>query len=179
MDDLSKLSTSLAGGSGSAPADPTAVAGLTGAIEQTGGLDGLVGKLREGGLGSEVDSWISTGANQPVGPDQLGRALGPDTVQQLSAGSGIDVKSLLPLLAMFLPQIIDMLTKNGSTPAGGLDSAAGASGTPDLGGLLGGLLGGVLGGTGTGTGMGTAAPGTASGANLDDLLKGLGGDTKR
>lgn len=181
MDDLSKLSTSLEGG-GSAPADPAA--GLSGAIEQGGGLDGLVGKLREGGLGSEVDSWISTGANQPVEPHELGRALGPDTVQQLSAGSGIDAKSLLPLLAMFLPQIIDMLTKNGSTPAGGLDSAAGAGGTPDLGGLLGGLLGGVLGGTGAGTGTstgtGSAAPsGTADASNLDDLLKGLGDSTKR
>lgn len=178
MDDLSKLSTSLAGQGGSTGADPAAVAGLTGAIEQTGGLDGLVGKLRQGGLGPKVDSWISTGANETVEPHELGQALGPDTVQQLSAGSGIDAKSLLPLLAMFLPQIIDMLTKNGSTPAGGLDSATGAGGTPDLGGLLGGLLGGVLGGTSAGTG--TAAPSAPAGAsNLDDLLKGLGDSTKR
>ena len=175
MDDLSKLSTSL--DSGTAAADPTAaVAGLSGAIQQTGGLDGLVGKLREGGLGDEVDSWVSTGTNQPVDPQRLGEALGPDTVQQLSAGSGINVSSLLPMLAMFLPQIIDMLTRNGSTPAGGLDNAAGAGGLPDLGGLLGGLLGGALGGGGTGTGS-PSSTGTA--AELDDLLKGLGGNTPR
>lgn len=176
MDDLSKLSTSLEGG-GPAPADP--VSGLTGAIQQTGGLDGLVGKLREGGLGHEVDSWISTGANDPVDPQRLGQALGPDTVQQLSTGSGIDVGALLPLLAMFLPQIIDMLTKNGSTPAGGLDGAAGSAGVPDLGGLLGGLLGGAMGGSGAGsTGSGSAG-GAGSAADLDDLLKGLGGNTRR
>ena len=51
------------------------------------------------------------------------------------------------MLAMFLPQIINMLTKDGSTPAGGLDEAA-KSAMPDLGGLLGGLLGGALGGGG-------------------------------
>jgi uncharacterized protein YidB (DUF937 family) len=146
--------------------------GLTGAIEQTGGLDGLVGKLREGGLGSEVDSWVSTGTNQPVDPQRLGQALGPDTVQQLSAGSGIDIGALLPMLAMFLPQIIDMLTPNGSTPAGGLDGAAGQGGLPDLGGLLGGLLGGVGGGGSTG------ATGSTGTAGLDDLLKGLGGDRR-
>jgi len=50
MDDLSRLSTGL-GGSASAAADPAALVGLTGAIQETGGLDGLVGKLREGGLG--------------------------------------------------------------------------------------------------------------------------------
>jgi len=131
MDDLSKRSTSLdSGASGGVPADPAAVAGLTGAIEQTGGLDGLVGKLHAGGLGREVDSWVSTGPNAPVDPEQLGQALGPDTVQQLSSNSGIDVRSLLPLLAMFLPQIIDMLTKNGSTapPArAGCPTSAGCS----------------------------------------------------
>jgi uncharacterized protein YidB (DUF937 family) len=175
MDDLSKRSTSLDSGGGVA-ADPAAVAGLTGAIEQTGGLDGLVGKLRAGGLDREVDSWVSTGANKPVDPERLGQALGPDTVQQLSSGSGIDVRSLLPLLAMFLPQIIDMLTKNGSTPSGGLDGATGQGGMPDLGGLLGGILGGALGGASTGT---TAAPGTTGNADLSDLLRGLGGDKPR
>jgi uncharacterized protein YidB (DUF937 family) len=175
MDDLSKRSTSLDSG-GAVPADPAAVAGLTGAIEQTGGLDGLVGKLRAGGLDHEVDSWVSTGPNAPVDPERLGQALGPDTVQQLSSGSGIDVRSLLPLLAMFLPQIIDMLTKNGSTPSGGLDGATGQGGMPDLGGLLGGLLGGVLGGAGTGT---AAAPGTTANDDLSDLLRGLGGDKPR
>lgn len=188
MDDLSKRSTSLGGtgdagppqGPSGAPAgpevaaaaDPAALFGLTGAIERTGGLDGLVGKLREGGLSDEVDSWVSTGTNRPVDPQRLGQALGPETVQQLSAGSGIDIRSLLPLLAMFLPQIIDMLTPDGSPPAGGLDSAGGKGGLPDLGGLLGGLLGGAPGGGSAGTagGTGTGVPG------LDDLLTGRGGD---
>ena len=177
MDDLSKRSTSL-GGEGAAgeaaAVDSTALTGLTGAIEQTGGLDGLVGKLREGGLTSEVDSWVSTGPNQPVDPQRLGQALGPDTVQQLSAGSGIDIGALLPLLAMFLPQIIDMLTPNGSTPAGGLNDAAGPGGMPDLGGLLGGLLGGAAGAGSTGT-PGTSGTGTG---DLSDLLRELGGDRR-
>ena len=83
---------------------------------------------------------MSTGANQPVAPEALGQALGPDTVQQLSSGSGIDIGQLLPMLAAFLPQIVNMLTPNGSVPSGGLNGAAG--GMPDLGGLLGGLTGG-------------------------------------
>ena len=177
MDDLSKLSTGLGGAGTAAPADPAALAGLTDAIQRSGGLDGLVGRLRQGGLEPEVDSWISTGPNDPVDPQRLGQALGPDTVQQLSSGSGINVSSLLPLLAMFLPQIIDMLTKNGSTPAGGLDEAAQSS-MPDLGGLLGGVLGGVLGG-GAGTAGTAGTSGTTSTADLDDLLRGLGGNKQR
>lgn len=177
MDDLSKLSTSLETGSGAATQDPAAAAGLAAAIQQAGGLDALVGKLRQGGLDSEVDSWISTGANDPVDPQRLGDALGTDTVQELSSGTGINAGSLLPILAMFLPQIIDMLTKNGSTPAGGLDEAAESS-MPDLGGLLGGVLGGVLGGGG-GTAGTSGTSGTSGRADLDDLLRELGGDDRR
>ena len=114
------------------------------AIDGAGGLDGLLGKLRAGGLGDAVDSWESTGPNQPVDPDQLGAALGPDTVSRLSSGSGIDIGQLLPILAAFLPQIIDMLTPDGNVPSSGLDQAAGGMG--GLGGMLGGLLGGGGGG---------------------------------
>ena len=158
MDELSRRSQAL-GGSTPGAAAP-ALTGLTQAVEQEGGLDGLLGKLREGGLGDQVDSWVSTGSNEPVDPQRLGQALGPDTVQRLSTGSGIDIGALLPMLAMFLPQIIDMLTPDGSAPAGGVGGAAGG----DLGGLLGGLLGGQAG-----------AGGASGGAGLDDLLGGLGG----
>ncbi len=173
MNDLSKLSQSL--DQAGTPTDPAAIGGLTSAIERSGGLDGLVGQLRQGGLEREVDSWISTGPNDPVDPQRLGDALGPDTVQQLSSGSGINIGSLLPMLAMFLPQIIDMLTKNGSTPAGGLNDATGKGGMPDLGGLLGGVLGGALGGGGTTTG----ASRTGDISDISDLSRGLGDDSSR
>ena len=148
-----------------AAGDPTAaVAGLDQAIQGAGGLDGLLAKLRAGGLDDEVDSWVSTGTNTEVEPDRLASALGPDTVQKLSAGSGLDVKQLLPLLAMFLPQIINALTPNGQVPSGGLNGATGG-GLGDLGGILGGLLGG-------GTGGGSP--------DLGGLLGGiLGGDKPR
>jgi uncharacterized protein YidB (DUF937 family) len=107
-------------------------------------------KLKAGGLGGQVDSWVGTGENQPVDPAQLQQALGPDTVRRLSAGSGLDIGKLLPLLAMFLPQIINMLTPNGNVPDGGVN---GAAANADLTGMLGGLLGGA-GGTGSAGGLG-------------------------
>ncbi|MGZ9275826.1 MAG: YidB family protein [Candidatus Limnocylindrales bacterium] len=166
MDDLSNLSQGLGGGS--AVPDRAALGGLASAVQDSGGLDGLLGKLRDAGLGEQVDSWVADGENQPVDPQRLGEALGPDTVQRLSAGSGLDIMSLLPMLAAFLPQIINMLTPGGKTPEGGLDSALGSGGVPDLGGLLGGVLGG-------GTGATAGSVGSAGGAGLDDLLGGLGG----
>ena len=159
MEESTNPLTTAAGG------DPTvAVAGLDQAIQGAGGLDGLLAKLRAGGLDNEVDSWVSTGTNAEVEPDRLATALGPDTVQKLSTGSGLDVKQLLPLLAMFLPQIINALTPKGQVPSGGLNGATGG-GLGDLGGILGGLLGG---GTGSGS------------PDLGGVLGGiLGGDKPR
>lgn len=146
------------------PANPMAAIGnLVAGLQAEGGLDAFVGKLRAGGLGDVVDSWVSTGENRPVEPARLGEALGPDTVNRLSGSTGLSIQALLPMLAAFLPQIIDMLTPDGTTPSGGLDGAAAGS-MPDLGGLLGGLLGGSS-GTGGQAGM----------PDLGGLLGGLGG----
>lgn len=136
--DLSNLVNSLSGAAGATGQDPTsALAGVQQLIDQHGGVDGLLQKLREGGLGGVVDSWVGTGPNEPVEPQQLGAALGPDTVNQLSASTGISIQSLLPMLAAFLPMLINHLTPTGQAP-----KAGDATNQPDLGGLLGGLLGG-------------------------------------
>ena len=131
----------LLGGLAGAPATDQdraqAVQGVQQLIDQHGGVDGLLQKLRDGGLGRQVDTWVSTGSNAPVEPQQLANALGPDTVQQLSASSGLSIQSLLPMLAAFLPLLINHLTPSGQAPKPGE-----AANQPDLGGLLGGLLGG-------------------------------------
>lgn len=134
--DFSNLLAGLGGAEGGA--DPARLAGgVQEVFASQGGVDGLLAKLRAGGLGGHVDSWVSTGSNQPVEPAQLGAALGPDTVNELAAKTGISIQSLLPMLAAFLPMIIDHLTPNGRAPKPGE-----AANQPDLGGLLGGLLGG-------------------------------------
>src|SRR5882672_12883016 len=101
MDDLTKLISGMesAGASGGSAGQ---IGGLAQAIQTEGGLDAIVGKLRAAGLGGAVDSWVSTGGNQTVDPNRLGEALGPDTVQRLSASSGLSIASLLPMLAAFL-----------------------------------------------------------------------------
>jgi uncharacterized protein YidB (DUF937 family) len=156
-------------GEGFGSLDPMAsIGGLVAGLQNEGGLDALVAKLRGAGLGNHVDSWVSTGGNEPVEPARLGEALGPDTVNRLSASSGLSIQALLPMLAAFLPQIIDMLTPDGATPSGGLNGATGGS-MPDLGGLLGGLLGG-----------GTAAGGQSGMPDLGGILGGVfGGQNRR
>ena len=133
--DLSSLLSGLGGGAGGV--DPAKLTqGVQDVFASQGGVDGLLGKLHRGGRGDAVDSWISTGENKPVDPQRLGSALGPDTVNQLSSKTGLSIEMLLPLLAAFLPMIIDRLTPDGKAPQTGADGGLG-----QIGDVLGGLLG--------------------------------------
>ena len=100
-----------------------------------GGLGGLLEKFQQSGLGDVAASWVSTGQNQPISPDQLGNALGPDILGGLAQQMGMSTGDTAGQLSQILPQLIDQLTPNGQVPQGGLDI-----GGLDLGGLLGGLL---------------------------------------
>jgi uncharacterized protein YidB (DUF937 family) len=75
--DVSNLLATLQGSTGVDPAK------LSGAVQETfaskGGVDGLLTTLRQGGLGGAVDSWISTGPNQTVEPQQVGPRWAPRT----------------------------------------------------------------------------------------------------
>ena len=72
---------------------------LMGGQQGASGLEALVEKLRNGGLGDRVESWISTGANRPVAPQELEQALGTGEADRLASGSGMERSGLLAVLS--------------------------------------------------------------------------------
>ncbi|HEX4242885.1 MAG TPA: YidB family protein [Steroidobacteraceae bacterium] len=89
---------------------------VNGLIEQHGGVQGIVAQLEQQGLGNTVRSWIGTGPNQPISPDQVHQAFGPDLVKQLAARVGMSPEDLAAKLSQVLPQAIDKLTPGGTVP---------------------------------------------------------------
>ena len=89
---------------------------VSGIIEKHGGLQGVVSEFERNGLGPTVKSWVGTGPNQPISPEDLQKALGPDLLQQLSEKSGLSVQDLTQKLSQILPQAVDKLTPGGSIP---------------------------------------------------------------
>lgn len=81
-----------------------------------GGLEGLVAKFEKGGMGEIVQSWVSTGSNLPISPEQITAVLGSEQVQSLTHALGIDSSQL----ARALPGLVDHLTPNGQIPQGNL-----------------------------------------------------------
>ncbi len=97
-------------GPAAAPAQPSFDGGLV------GGLGGLLDQFRQKGLGGVVGSWIGAGENQPVSPQEVHQALGPDIIDQLSQRSGIPRDQLLAELSRVLPSLVDKLTPSGRVP---------------------------------------------------------------
>lgn len=90
---------------------------LMGGQQGASGLEALVAKLRDGGLADRVESWISTGANRPVAPQELERALSPEETDRLASSAGVERPGLLALLSQVLPRLIDGLTPQGRLPS--------------------------------------------------------------
>ena len=86
----------------------------------TGGLNAIVAKMQQAGLGDQVKSWIGTGQNLPITADQVRQVLGSDTVRQLAAKYNIPVDQISELLAHQLP------ARRGSCQSGRQASAIGA-----------------------------------------------------
>ena len=89
---------------------------MRGNLGGAGALGGLLGKLRQGGLGEQANSWVATGANQPVAPQQLEQALGDDAINQLQQQTGMPREQLVNELAQHLPEAISEATPNGTVP---------------------------------------------------------------
>jgi uncharacterized protein YidB (DUF937 family) len=120
------------GAGGSGPATGSLIGTASGAIvlsqivsmiqSRPGGLAGMLQSLQQGGLGNLVQSWIGTGANQPVSTDQLRNTLGTDWLSRLTQMTGLSQGEVEQHVSTVLPQIVDHLSPNGQLPSGDLGS---------------------------------------------------------
>lgn len=83
-----------------------------------GGLNAIVAKLQQAGLGDIAKSWVGTGQNLPITADQLKQVLGSDVVRQLAARYNIPIDQVAEVLAHQLPQAVDKASPDGKLPHG-------------------------------------------------------------
>ncbi|WP_427451955.1 YidB family protein [Litorimonas sp. WD9-15] len=88
---------------------------------------GLLGNLKDQGLGDIASSWLGDDANQSISADQLKEAIGAEDITQAAAQLGTDENSLLGGLQAALPQLVDKASSGGKLldSIGGLGSLGG------------------------------------------------------
>jgi uncharacterized protein YidB (DUF937 family) len=120
---LDNIAGQVLGGGGGKSDLLNSVVGLLG-NQQTGGLAGLVQQFAGKGLGEIVNSWVGTGQNMPITPQQIQQGLGSDTIKQLAQKAGVQPDQISSMLAEHLPNVIDKLTPKGQIPQGDITSQA-------------------------------------------------------
>ncbi len=109
--------TGALGGAGAGAQQRPLLGSLLGMLSQGGGLQGLVRAFEQNGLGQIAGSWVGKGENQPVSPQQVQQAMGPQ-VQQLAQQHGMSTDQVSHGLSQLLPGVVDHLTPNGQVPTG-------------------------------------------------------------
>ena len=80
---------------------------------KTRGTQNVLGGFTSQGLGGIINSWIGTGSNSPISPDQIRNGLGADAIRQLAGRVGIPEEKVTEHLRRLLPGVIDRATPGG------------------------------------------------------------------
>lgn len=92
------------------------LAALTGGQGGAQGVATLIGRLREAGLGAEVESWIGRTDGRTLRAAELARTLPPAMLDDVEASTGIGREEALGELARGLPGLVQALTPQGRMP---------------------------------------------------------------
>jgi uncharacterized protein YidB (DUF937 family) len=122
-DPLGSVLGGLAGGS-RAQSGNLLLQVLLSLLQQNGGLEGVLGKFRQGGLGQQADSWVSTGQNMNISASELQQIFGSSTLRELASQLGMPEQQAGSTMAQVLPELINRLTPQGQVPANGDEEIA-------------------------------------------------------
>lgn len=86
---------------------------MSDALTNIGGLEGIVGKLNDAGLGQKVNSWLGKGDNVPLTADEISSVLGNAQLQELALKLGVPMDQVSHVLAEHLPTAVDQASPDG------------------------------------------------------------------
>ena len=93
-------------------------------LQQNGGLEGILNRFRQGGLGQQADSWVGTGQNMNISGNELQQIFGSSTLRDLASQLGMPEEQAGSTMAHVLPELINQLTPQVQVPANGDEEIA-------------------------------------------------------
>jgi len=124
--DLMKMGKDLLGDKLGNSGAMDALSGLTGGE----GLDlgAITEKLKAGGLGDKLESWMGDGENAAVSGEELTSALGDAEMGEVASKLGVEKEAAAEKLSELMPSLVDKMSSGGSL----LDSVTGGGNPLDM-----------------------------------------------
>jgi uncharacterized protein YidB (DUF937 family) len=88
-------------------------------VTQSGGVNGLIQKFEQQGLGPLMSSWMGGATNTPISADQIVRVIGQDKITAIAAKVGLSEQQVADGISKLLPLVVSHLTPNGAAPSPG------------------------------------------------------------
>jgi uncharacterized protein YidB (DUF937 family) len=117
---VGQVSGALAGSVPGGQVHPGLMDVVSSLMQNGGGLQGLINQFDQQGLGHLVSSWVGTGQNLAITPDQVQSVLGEPHIAAVAAKLGLSPQDVANQLAGLLPHAVDSVTPGGAVPQGNL-----------------------------------------------------------
>jgi uncharacterized protein YidB (DUF937 family) len=89
---------------------------MVASLLMNGGLQRILGRLQQSGKGSKAESWVSTGANEPVDAADVREALDEQELSRIARQLGVSEHEAAEAVAQVLPDVVDRATPDGDLP---------------------------------------------------------------
>ena len=116
---MSGILGSILGSLSQRDGQPSALAGVLQQVltQNGGGLNALLSRFQGAGLGTQAQSWVSTGQNQPISPEHIDQVFSQDEISGWATQAGTTPDKMREVLAEALPHAVNHVTPNGQVPA--------------------------------------------------------------
>lgn len=105
----------LGGGGGKGGALTALIPVVTGMLA-SGGLEKLLGGMRSAGLDDKAKSWVASGDNKPISPDEVKQVVGQGQIDEVAKQAGVSQAEACGLIAKALPAVVNAVTPDGQVP---------------------------------------------------------------
>jgi uncharacterized protein YidB (DUF937 family) len=116
---MSGILGSILGALGQRDGQPSAIAGVLQQVlaQNGGGLNALLSRFQDAGLGTQAQSWVSTEPNQSISPEHIDQVFSQDEISGWATQAGTSPDKMREVLAEALPHAVNHVTPNGQVPA--------------------------------------------------------------
>jgi uncharacterized protein YidB (DUF937 family) len=86
-------------------------------VQRQGGVGNVLQRAGQRGYGSQANSWLGTGANEPLPASAVQELVGHEDLARMSSQLGVDQGEVADGFAEILPEMVDHLSPDGQLPA--------------------------------------------------------------
>lgn len=85
-------------------------------VQRNGGMGAVLDRFRQKGYGGQMQSWVSTGANEPLDDQAVEQVVGDQELRDMAQKLGVPEQEVRHAFAEIMPEMVNQLTPEGQLP---------------------------------------------------------------